>query len=161
MAGEPAGDLKAGRLLDPVPRIAGQAGTRGARQRPTGPGPPAALLAARRVHAPGVMLEVDPRIARPSLGRSLPEDPVDGGVGQRPGREHRLVAAQPGAQRAVQAEDRARRQSSAPERLGVLQAGEVKGRAARGRPVGVQRAPIEPGPGRGEVGARGKHGVPK
>ncbi len=92
-------------LDDAMTRITGQMRQCGASERPAGPGPPAALLAAGFIHATGQVLKMHARIADENTGRSFLQQPDNGGVGQRPAGEHGFVAMQIGEQRAIKAKD--------------------------------------------------------
>src|SRR5581483_11548524 len=105
----------------------------------------ATLVATRLVHPIGIVLKMHARIAEKQFRRRAPDQPAHRGIRQRPLAQRRLVAAQVGAERPVEAEQCPRRQASLPQRLAVLEAGEVEFAAAFAPAVRVQRAPVEPG----------------
>ena len=73
-------------------RIAGQVGQHAAGDRPAGPRPPAALFAARLIHAISQMLIMHARIAEKDAPRRVDEHPSQRAIGRRPVRRHRIPA---------------------------------------------------------------------
>jgi hypothetical protein len=137
-----------------MPRVAGQIRPHGPREGPAGPRTPAALIAAGSVHSVGVVLEMHAGVAEKHIRRRVRDEPRQRRVGQRPRVQHRLVATQVGAERAVEAEDGARGKAARPQGVAVFEAGEVKIRAPIRGAERMQRALVEPDAGRGQVRAR-------
>ena len=150
------GDLIEGGLDHAVAGIAGEVGADGAGEGPAGPGAPAAGFAAGFVHAAGVVLEVHAGVAEEDAVGGVADDPGQRGVGERPRLEHGLGAVEFGAEGAVEAEEGAGGRAALPEGLAVLEARKVEGGVARGGAVGVERAPVEAGGRRGQMGAGGQ-----
>jgi hypothetical protein len=135
---ECGGDLIECRLYDSVARIAGQIWPDRSNEGPAGPGARPALVAARFVHAPRVVLEVHAWIAKKHLRRRMRDEPRGRRVGRRPGKEHRFIAAQIGAQRSVETQNGARGETALPQGMTVFEAREIKLRAAIRVAVNVQ-----------------------
>lgn len=138
MQPERGGNLIECRLCDSVARIAGQIWPDRSNEGPAGPGARPALVAARLIHAPRVVLEVHAWIAKKHLRRRMRDEPRGRRVGQRAGAEHRLVAPQIGAQRAVETKEGARGETALPQGVAIFEAREIKLRAAIRVAVNVQ-----------------------
>ncbi len=130
-------------LDDNMPGGAWQIWSDGSRECPACPGPPAALLPPRLVHPIRVVLEVDPRIAEEYSVRRTRDQPRHRPVRQRMLTQHRLISTQFGAKRAIQTQQRTRREPTQPERMAVLETREVELAIPRGTAKRVQRAPVE------------------
>lgn len=133
-------------------RIGREMGRDDAHDGPTSPSAPTALLAPRVVHAIRVMLKMDSWISHKNFRWHVLDKPFQRLIRQRPFHENGFVAAQVGAERAVQTQDGSRRESALPKRVSILEAVVIKFRAADILPMDVQCAPIESGPWRGKMG---------
>src|SRR5207237_1152701 len=122
------------------------------RESPTSPGAPAPLVASRLVHAIGVVLKMHAGIAEEYITRRARDQPRHGAVGQRMFAQDGFITLEIGAERAIQTEERARRQAALPECVAVLEAREIKLRAAIRFAERMQRAPVEAGAGRRQAG---------
>ena len=135
-------------------RIPGEVGSRAADQRPAGPGPPAPQFPPRLVHPIGVVLKMDPRVPHENIRRRPGDEPSHRRVGQRPRTQHRIALRQVGAEGAVETKHRPRRATTRPQGLSVFEANQVKIRATSAIAKRVQRAPVELGPRRRQMGTR-------
>ena len=146
-----------GRLHDVMLRIIRQIRPHGSRQRPARPCAPAALFATRLVHPIRVVLEMDPWIAKENVCRRVSNQPRHRRVGQRVLAQNRLVTRKIGRQRPIQAKQRTRGESFLPKRMPILQTRVIKFGPAIGLPIGMQRAPVQPGTRRRQKWAGGEH----
>lgn len=137
-----------------VLRVGGKFRAGDSRERPAGPGAPAALVAAGLIHAIGVVLEVHTGIAKEKIGGRGSDEPRHRSVGQRMSLDNRLVATEVGAERTIEAEESTGGEAALPEGVAVLETGKVEFRAAIAGAVEVKRAPIQPFPRDGQVRTR-------
>lgn len=161
MDGEPRMDVVQARFDHRVFRIRRPVGTHRAHDRPAGPGAPLPLVPPRGVHAVGVVLEMDAGVANEQVRGGVLQDPGERGIRHGPGGEHGFVSRQFGPHGPVQAKEGPGGETARPQRLTVLEAAKIEGRAPLIVAMLVQRPPVEPLPGGRQMGTGGKrdHGA--
>ncbi len=127
-----------------------------ARERPAPPGSPSALFATRFIHPVGIVLKVNPGIADGALRRRGCDQPRHRAIREGKFAENGLLAGQIRTERPIKTEECPRRETLLPERVTILEAREVKFRAAVSGTKRMKGPPVEAAPGNRQVRARRK-----